>query len=51
MKKLGKTFEPHVFEGAGHGFLRAQGDRDGANRRATEQAWPLTVKFLQRTVK
>jgi carboxymethylenebutenolidase len=51
MKKLGKTFEPHVFEGAGHGFLRAQGDRDGANRRAAEQAWPLTVKFLQRTLK
>jgi carboxymethylenebutenolidase len=23
MKKLGKTYEPHVFEGAGHGFLRA----------------------------
>ncbi len=51
MKKLGKTFEPHVFEGAGHGFLRAQTDRDGANRRAAEQAWPLTVMFLQRTLK
>jgi carboxymethylenebutenolidase len=51
MKKLGKTYETHVFEGAGHGFLRAQGDRDGANRRAAEQAWPLTVKFLHRTLK
>ena len=28
MKKLGKTYEPHVFEGAGHGFLRAQEDRE-----------------------
>jgi pimeloyl-ACP methyl ester carboxylesterase len=24
MKKLGKTYETHVYDGAGHGFLRAQ---------------------------
>jgi carboxymethylenebutenolidase len=24
MSKLNKTYEPHVYEGAGHGFLRAQ---------------------------
>src|SRR5262245_442986 len=24
MKKLGKTYEPHIFDGAGHGFLRQQ---------------------------
>jgi carboxymethylenebutenolidase len=47
MKKLGKTYEPHVFEGAGHGFLRAQDDRNGANLKATQQAWPRTVAFLQ----
>jgi carboxymethylenebutenolidase len=41
-------YEVHVFEGAGHGFLRQQGDRDGANRNATRQAWPLTLKFLKR---
>jgi carboxymethylenebutenolidase len=51
MKKMGRSYEPHLFEGAGHGFLRAQTDRDGANYRAAEQAWPLTVKFLQRTLK
>ena len=47
MKKLGKTYETHVYEGAGHGFLRAQGGRDGANLRATEQAWPRTIAFLR----
>ena len=47
MKSLGKTYDPHVFDGAGHGFLRAQSGHDGANRRAAEQAWPLTVQFLR----
>src|SRR6266542_1193389 len=47
MKKLGKKYEPHLFDGAGHGFLRAQGDRNGANLKATREAWPLTVAFLR----
>lgn len=47
MKKLKKTYEVEIYQGAGHGFLRAQGDREGANRRATEQAWPRTVAFLK----
>jgi carboxymethylenebutenolidase len=51
MKKLGKTFEPHVYEGAGHGFLRAQDGRDGANLKATQQAWPRTVEFLRQNLK
>jgi len=34
MKKLGKTYEPNVYEGAGHGFLRAQSGREGANLKA-----------------
>ena len=41
MKELGKIYEPHVFDGAAHGFLRAQSGNDGANMKATEQAWPL----------
>jgi carboxymethylenebutenolidase len=41
-------YDVHIFDGAGHGFLRQQGDRDGANLRATRQAWPLTIKFLKR---
>jgi carboxymethylenebutenolidase len=47
MKKLGKTYDPHLFDGAGHGFLRQQGDRNGANLKATQQAWPMTVAFLR----
>jgi len=47
LRALGKTFQPHVFEGAGHGFLRAQSGQDGANARATEEAWPLTVAFFR----
>ena len=51
MKKLGKRYEPHVYEGAGHGFLRAQTERDGANAKATRQAWPSTVAFLRDSLK
>jgi carboxymethylenebutenolidase len=51
MKKLAKPYQPHVFEGAGHGFLRQQDGRDGANLKAAEQAWPLTVAFLRQHLK
>ncbi len=51
MKKLGKTYEPHLYEGAGHGCLRAQEDRDGANAKATQQAWPRTIAFLKERLK
>jgi len=48
MKALGKVYEPHVFDGAAHGFLRAQTGNEGANMRATQQAWPLTVGWLKK---
>jgi len=51
MKKLGKAYDPHVFEGAGHGFLRAQDGQNGANLKAAQQAWPLTVSFLREHTK
>jgi len=47
LDKLGRRYEPHVYDGAGHGFLRAQTMREGANLRATQQAWPLTLAFLR----
>jgi carboxymethylenebutenolidase len=47
LKKLGKSFESELYDGAGHGFLRAQSDREGANRRAAEKAWPRTIAFLK----
>ena len=47
LKALGRTFETHTFAGAGHGFTRSQEGRDGANREAVKQAWPLTVRWLR----
>ena len=47
MRRLGKRYEVEMYEGAGHGYLRQQADRDGANRRASEAAWPRTVAFLR----
>jgi len=51
MKRLSKSYEPHIYEGAGHGFLRAQEEREGANRKAAEEAWPRTVAFLREHLK
>jgi carboxymethylenebutenolidase len=48
LKRLGKTYEVHTFDGAGHGFLRAQDGRDGANLNASRRAWPLTVAFFKK---
>lgn len=47
----GKVYEAHTFEGAGHGFLRQQNGANGANMKATEQAWPLTLEFLRQHTK
>lgn len=50
MKRLGKVYVPHVFAGAGHGFLRAQlqGGPEGPNLTASEQAWPLTISWFRK---
>jgi len=45
--RLGKRFEPVLFEGAGHGFLRQQSGQEGANLLASQQAWPRTVAFFR----
>jgi len=47
MADLNKSYTPHVYEGAGHGFLRQQSGQDGANQKAAEAAWPETVTFLK----
>ena len=51
MKKLGKSYTARIYEGAGHGFLRQQSGRDGANLKATEQAWPATIAFFRERLK
>ena len=48
MKEVGKTYEPVVYEGAGHGFMR-QGemtDANNADRQARDQAWERWKKLL-----
>ena len=46
MKQLGKSYEHHIFDGAGHGFLRAQ-EGSEANAKAAQEAWPKTIAFLK----
>lgn len=53
LARLHDTYDPHVFDGAGHGFLRAQGGNPNApgNLKATEEAWPLTLAWLRKYTK
>lgn len=41
MKKLGKTYDPVIYDGAGHGFMRAgeAPDANAPNQKAREEAW------------
>jgi carboxymethylenebutenolidase len=49
MKALKKSYEYKIFEGAGHGFLRAQDQP--ANLEAAKQAWPMTIAFFRKHLK
>jgi carboxymethylenebutenolidase len=51
MKKLGKSYEIHTYEGAGHGFMGAQAGAGGANLKAAQESWPLVVQFLTKNLK
>jgi carboxymethylenebutenolidase len=44
-------YEAHVYQGAGHGFMRAQADRDGANLKAAQEAWPDAMAFLRKELR
>jgi carboxymethylenebutenolidase len=58
MKALGKTYFGKNYEGAIHGFLRAQDDpkptrdetEEQANLAATKDGWPRTVEFLKKNL-
>jgi len=59
MKKLGKPFEGKDYEGAVHGFMRAQDDpvsgntppgSMAANLAAAKDAWPKTVAFFKKNL-
>ena len=50
MKKTGKTYEPVIYKGAGHGFMRAgeQPDASAANKKAREDAWIRIKDILKK---
>lgn len=50
MKKLGKSYEVHTFDGAGHGFMGNQAGAAGANLKAAQQSWPLVVQFYKKNL-
>jgi len=58
MRARGKSYEGHNYEGAVHGFLRAQADpktqrdeaEEAANMAAVRDGWPRTVAFLKRVL-
>ena len=43
-----KPYEVHVYDGAGHGFLRQQTGRGPANKEASEKAWKSTIEFFKK---
>jgi carboxymethylenebutenolidase len=55
---MGKWYYGRNYEGAEHGFLRAQNDpktppdeaTQAANLVATQDAWPRTVAFLKKNL-
>jgi carboxymethylenebutenolidase len=51
MKKLGKSYDVHTFEGAGHGFMFSQAGMGGANLKAAEQSWPMVLTFFRKELK
>jgi carboxymethylenebutenolidase len=50
MKKAGKTFEPVIYDGAGHGFMRAAEapDANAANKKARDEAWARWKEALKK---
>jgi len=50
MKKLGRSYDVHIFEGAGHGFMGNQAGSAGANLKAAQDAWPLVLDFYKKNL-
>ena len=48
MKEFGKTFEPKIYQGAGHGFMRAGAAPDASkeNAQAMKDAWAFLLEQL-----
>ena len=50
MKAAGKTYEPVIYDGAGHGFMRAgeAPDASEANKKAHDEAWKRWLDALKK---
>src|SRR5262249_28865174 len=50
MKAAGKTYEPVIYEDAGHGFMRGGEDPSGreADKKAREEAWTRWKELLKK---
>ncbi len=50
MKKAGKRYEPAIYEGAGHGFMRAgeAPDANEANKKARAEAWKRLTDLIKK---
>ena len=51
MKKLGKSYDVHTYDSAGHGFMGNQAGAAGANLKAAQQSWPVAVQFFSKHLK
>jgi len=50
MANLKKSYDPHVYENAGHGFFRQQTGRDGSNLKAATAGWAEAIAFLKKNL-
>jgi carboxymethylenebutenolidase len=50
MKELGKPYEPVIYDGAGHGFMRAgdEANTPNANSAAKDKAWKRMLELLKK---
>jgi carboxymethylenebutenolidase len=49
MKKLGKSYQYHIYPGATHFFMSYQ--VEGRNGEAVAEAWPAAIEFLRQAMK
>jgi len=50
LRTLGRTYVYNIYQGAGHGFLRQQSGKAGANMTATQAAWPATIAWFRKNL-
>lgn len=48
MASLGKSYDPHIFDGAGHGFFRQQ--NNAPNAKGAAEGWHLALAFLKKNL-